>query len=412
MTINAPRTAEETGIRRKVLEDLTLKTMYLMGELSLHDLAEHMRIGLRIVDDAFQRLRKDQLCQVTGMAGAVHRVVLTAEGKGRALEALAINQYVGPLPVSLVDYVNQVQAQTVRRMEVSPPAVQKAFQDLVLEPQVLRQLGSALVSGKAVFLYGPSGTGKTTVAETLSSLFEQENVWIPHAVENDGQIITIYDPLVHKSVDDPTTRDSDERWVLCRRPRVVVGGELTIEMLELQFNPVTKYYAAPAQLKANNGLLIVDDFGRQRVRPEELLNRWVAPLDRGIDFLTLAGGKKIEVPFDVLVAFATNLDPATLVDEAFLRRIQTKIRLGSVTRERFHEICRRVCAQNQLHYDQGLFEELIDTIATDLGQDLRPCYPRDIINQVCWAARYESRPAQLDRDSLSQACRTYFISPS
>jgi len=412
MTINAPRTAEETGIRRKVLEDLTLKTLYLMGELSLHDLAEHMHIGLRIVDDAFQRLRKDQLCQVTGMAGAVHRVVLTAEGKGRALEALAINQYVGPLPVSLVDYVNQVQAQTVRRMSVSPPAVQKAFEDLVLEPQVLRQLGSALVSGKAIFLYGPSGTGKTTVAETLSFLCEQENVWIPHAVENDGQIITIYDPLVHKQVDDPTTRDSDERWVLCRRPRVVVGGELTIEMLELQFNPVTKYYAAPAQLKANNGLLIVDDFGRQRVRPEELLNRWVAPLDRGIDFLTLAGGKKIEVPFDVLVAFATNLDPATLVDEAFLRRIQTKIRLGAVTREFFHEICRRVCAQNQLHYDTGLIEELIDTIATDLGQDLRPCYPRDIINQVCWAARYESRPAQLDRDSLSQACRTYFISPS
>jgi len=176
MTINAPRTAEETGIRRKVLEDLTLKTMYLMGELSLHDLAEHMRIGLRIVDDAFQRLRKDQLCQVTGMAGAVHRVVLTAEGKGRALEALAINQYVGPLPVSLVDYVSQVQAQTVRRMDVSPPAVQKAFQDLVLDPQVLRQLGSALVSGKAVFLYGPSGTGKTTVAETLSCIFEQDNV--------------------------------------------------------------------------------------------------------------------------------------------------------------------------------------------------------------------------------------------
>ena len=410
--INAPRTADETGIRRKVLEDLTLKTMYLMGELSLHDLAEHLRLSLRIVDEVFQHLRKDQLCQVTGMAGAVHRIVLTAEGKGRALEALAINQYVGPLPVSLVDYVNQVQAQTVRRMDVSPPAVQKAFEDLVLEPQVLRQLGSALVSGKAIFLYGPSGTGKTTVAETLSCLFEQENVWIPHAVENDGQIITIYDPLVHKQVDDPATRDSDERWVLCRRPRVVVGGELTIEMLELQFNPVTKYYAAPAQLKANNGLLIMDDFGRQRVRPEELLNRWVAPLDRGIDFLTLAGGKKIEVPFDVLVAFATNLDPATLVDEAFLRRIQTKIRLGSVTREHFHEICRRVCAQNQLHYDHGLFEELIDTIATDLGQDLRPCYPRDIINQVCWAARYESRPAQIDRDSLAQACRTYFISPS
>src|SRR5205809_880222 len=336
--INAPRTADETGIRRKVLEDLTLKTMYLMGELSLHDLAEHLRLSLRIVDEVFEHL--------------------------------------------------------------------------VLEPQVLRQLGSALVSGKAIFLYGPSGTGKTTVAETLSGLFEQENVWIPHAVEDDGQIITIYDPLVHHKVDDPATRDSDERWVLCHRPRVVVGGELTIEMLELQFNPVTKYYAAPSQLKANNGLLIMDDFGRQRVRPEELLNRWVAPLDRGIDFLTLAGGKKIEVPFDVLVAFATNLDPATLVDEAFLRRIQTKIRLASGTREHFHQICRRACVPNQLPYDHGLIEELIDTIATDLGQDLRPCYPRDIINQVCWAARYESRPAQIDRDSLAQACRTYFISPS
>ncbi len=268
MTINAPRTVEETGVRRKVLEDLTLKTVYLMGELSLHDLAEHMRVSLRIVDDIFQRLRKDQLCQVTGMAAAVHRIILTSEGKQRALDALAINQYVGPLPVALVDYVNQIRAQTVRRMDVSPAAVAQAFEHLVLEPLVLRQLGSALMSGKAIFLYGPSGTGKTTVAETLSRLFEQENVWIPHAVENDGQIITIYDPLVHQSVDDPAARDSDPRWVLCRRPRVVVGGELTIEMLDLQFNPVTKYYAAPAQLKANNGLLIVDDFGRQRVRPE------------------------------------------------------------------------------------------------------------------------------------------------
>src|SRR5205823_2643685 len=199
---------------------------------------------------------------------------------------LAINQYVGPLPVSLVDYVNQVRAQTVRRMDVTPPAVQKAFEDLVLDPQVLRQLGSALVSGKAVFLYGPSGTGKTTVAETLSCLFEQENVWVPHAVENDGQIITIYDPLMHKQVDDPATRDSDERWVLCRRPRVVVGGELTIEMLELQFNPVTKYYAAPAQLKANNGRLTVDAFARHPVRPEDLLNRWLAPLAPGIASLS------------------------------------------------------------------------------------------------------------------------------
>jgi len=410
MTVYAPQTAEETGIRRKLLEDLTLKTVYLLGEASLHDLTSHMCISLRIVEDLFQRLRKEQLCQVTGMAGGVHRIVLTQEGKARALDALSINQYVGPLPVPLSTYANHVRAQTVRRLDVSPDDVERAFEELVLEPQVLRQLGSALMSGKAVFLYGPPGTGKTTVAENLLHLFEQQNVWIPHAVESDGQIIAIYDPLVHRRVDGDTAPDSDERWVLCRRPRVVVGGELTIEMLDLQLNPVTKYYAAPAQLKANNGLLVVDDFGRQRVRPEELLNRWVVPLDRGIDFLTLAGGNKIEIPFDVLVAFATNLDPATLVDEAFLRRIQTKIKLGGVTSEQFHEICRRVCAGNKLRYDAALIDELINTITTELGQDLRACHPRDIVNQVCWEARYERRTPRLDRDSLAHAVRTYFIS--
>src|SRR5437870_2802439 len=389
MTIDAPRTAEETGIRRKVLEDLTLKTVYLTGELSLHDLAEHMRVSLRIVEDVFQRLRKDQLCQVTGMVGAVHRIVLTSEGKARALDALSINRYVGPLPVTLVDYVEQIRAQTVRRMDANPPAVERAFRDLVLEPHTLRQLGSALVSGKAVFLYGPSGTGKTTVAETLARLFEQENVWIPHAIENDGQIVTIYDPLVHQKVDDPAARDSDERWVLCRRPRVVVGGELTIEMLDLQFNPVTKYYAAPMQMKANNGLLIIDDFGRQRVRPEELLNRWVVPLDRNIDFLTLSGGHKIEVPFDVVVVFATNLDPSTLVDEAFLRRIQTNIKLDNIGDEQFHEICRRVCAEMRLEYQPPVVDGLIHPSPRELKQALRACYPRDIISQVCWGARYE-----------------------
>jgi len=215
---------------------------------------------------------------------------------------------------------------------------------------------------------------------------------------------------VHTKVEERPAHDSDERWVLCQRPRLVVGGELTIEMLDLQFNPVTKYYAAPAQLKATNGLLIVDDFGRQRVPPEELLNRWVVPLDRNIDFLTLSGGQKIEIPFDVLVAFATNLDPATLVDQAFLRRIQSKIRLGNVTGEQFHEICNRVCAENKLRYDHALIEELIDTIGHQLGHELRACYARDLINQVCWAAQYERRAPQLDRDSLAHAVRTYFVS--
>jgi predicted ATPase with chaperone activity len=225
----------------------------------------------------------------------------------------------------------------------------------------------------------------------------------------DGQIITVYDPHVHERAEGQPPSEADGRWVLCKRPRVLVGGELTVEMLDLQYNPRTRYYAAPLQMKANNGLLIVDDFGRQRVRPEELLNRWVVPLDRNIDILTLAGGKKIEVPFDMMVAFATNLDPATLVDEAFLRRIQTKIHLDNTSREDFHEICRRVCEELNLQYDAHIIDRLVDTITAELKQPLRNCYPRDLMNQICWAARYEKREPVLSEATMGQACRNYFL---
>jgi len=409
---NAPANVEETRIRRKLLEDLALKTLYVLGELTLRELADHMCLNLRIVEELFQRLRKDQLCQVTGMTGGVHRIVPTSEGKTRALELLALNQYTGPAPVALAEYVECVHAQTVRRMAVDPEHVARSFENLVLEPKVLAQLGTAVISGKAIFLYGPSGTGKTTVAETLWGLFVDVDVWVPHALDVDGQIISVFDPGLHQRSDTAVRPENDPRWVLCRRPRVVAGGELTVEMLDLQFNPVTKYYAAPTQMKANNGLLIIDDFGRQRVRPEELLNRWVVPLDRNIDFLTLFGGHKIEVPFDVVVVFATNLDPSTLVDEAFLRRIQTKIKLDNIGDEQFHEICRRVCAEEHLEYQSPVVDELIRVIRRDLNQPLRACYPRDIISQVVWGARYEKRTPRFDRESVATACGAYFIPPT
>jgi hypothetical protein len=410
--ISAPRTVDDTGVRRKVMEDLALKTLFMLGELTLRELAEHMCVPLPVVDEMFQRMRKDQLCQVTGMAAGIHRIVPTVEGKSRALELLALSQYTGPAPVSFEAYAAQVHAQSVRQLDVDPALVEKAFERLVLGDRVLNQLGTAVVSGKAIFLYGPPGTGKTSVAEAIWHLFGDEGVWVPHAVEVDGQIITVYDPHLHRPVDEAAPADHDQRWVLCHRPRVVVGGELTIEMLDLQFNPVTKFYAAPVQMKANNGLLIIDDFGRQRVRPDELLNRWVVPLDRSIDFLTLSGGKKLEIPFDVLVVFATNIDPAKLVDEAFLRRIQTKIKLDNVGDAQFHEICRRVCADQRLEYHEGVVDHLIDLITHELQQPLRPCYPRDVIHQICWGARYEKKVPHLDRDSVEQACRTYFLTPT
>ncbi len=409
--ISSPMSIGEIGVRRNLLEDLALKSFYLIGEMTLQELAHHMGLNLPIVEELFQRLRKDHLLQVTGMAGNVHRVTTTSGGKSRALELLAQSQYAGPAPVSLEAYVQCIRSQSVRSMSVHPADVERAFEELVLEPQTLTQLGTALASGRAIFLYGPTGTGKTTIAETLTKLFHDDLIWVPYAVEVDAQIITVYDSVIHRRVQHRPIPDQDGRWVLCRRPRVIVGGELTIQMLDLQFNSSTKFYSGPVQMKANNGLLIVDDFGRQRVSPEELLNRWVVPLDRRIDFLTLAGGKKIEIPFDIFVVFATNLDPAKLVDEAFLRRIQTKIKVDYVTPEQFYEIFRRVCQQFNLKYDAAAVEDLVQMIGRQYKEPLRACYPRDIVQQILSRARYLEREPLLDREAVAQACRNYFLPP-
>ena len=404
-----PKSIEELGVRRSLLEDLALKVLYLLGEISLHELVNHMGVSLPIVEELFQRLLKDQLCQVTGMDRGVHRITTTSGGKSRALELLAHNQYTGPAPVSFEDYVNRIHAQSVRGIEITPEELRHAFEDLVLDTETLNQLGTAVVSGRALFLYGPTGTGKTTIATTLMRIFENDRVWIPYAIEVDGQIITVYDSVLHQSVEQPKTHKHDGRWVLCRRPRVLVGGEMTIKMLDLQFNTSTKFYTGPVQMKANNGLLIIDDFGRQRVSPEELLNRWVVPLDRRIDFLTLAGGKKIEIPFDLFVVFATNLDPAKMVDEAFLRRIQTKIKVDFVTPDQFREIFRRACIKLKLECDAAIVDDLVKIVEQEYKESLRACYPRDILQQIIWEARYLQKEPHADRESIAQACRNYFL---
>ena len=409
--ILAPRSMEEIGVRKNLLEDLALKIVYLIGEISLHELARHMGIHLLLVEELFQRLRKDQLCQVTGMEKNVHCITTTSAGKTRAMELLANNQYVGPAPVSLEDYVKRVNAQTVRDIKITPQELHHAFGELVLDTSMLNQIGTSVMSGRAVFLYGSTGTGKTTIAVTLTRLFEQDRIWLPYALEIDGQIITVYDAILHHKVKQPVASDHDGRWVMCHRPCVMVGGELTIEMLDLQYNTSTKFYTAPVQMKANNGLFIVDDFGRQRLSPEEMLNRWVVPLDRRIDFLTLAGGKKIEIPFDIFVVFATNLDPSKMMDEAFLRRIQTKIKVDFVSPGQFHEIFRRVCMQYELKYDAPVVDSLIQMIGQDFKEPLRACHPRDVVQQIIWAAQYLQKDPVLDQATVTQACRNYFITP-
>jgi predicted ATPase with chaperone activity len=404
-----PQSIDEVDVRQAILEDLALKILYMSGSLSVLQLSEKTRLSFEVAKELAFQLRTELLCQVTGMHGHVPQIAITSEGRSRAADLLVQNLYTGPAPVALASYVDQVRLQSVRKVEVHENDVKRAFAHLVIDSDKLRQFGTALNSGSSIFLYGPPGTGKTTAAETMSQVISQDAVWIPYAVEVEGEIITVYDASIHKRVAESESKDRDERWVLCERPAVLVGGELTVEMLDLQYNPTTKFYVGPVQMKANNGVLIIDDFGRQRLRPEDLLNRWVVPLDRRIDFLTLAGGKKLEMPFEMLVVFASNMDPATLVDACFLRRIQTKIKIDGVTDEQFCEIFRRVADEHSVTYDPRVCADLIDFIRNVLKLELRQCYPRDIVNQVLWAARYEGKKPHVDHASMAQAVEAYFL---
>jgi predicted ATPase with chaperone activity len=407
--IRKPQSIAELDVGQVILENLALKTLYLSGSISVLELAEKLELSFEVASELFLKLRADLLCQASGMTTNIPQISITAQGRARAMELLSQCQYAGAAPVSLESYVEQARKQSVRNVEVNPADVDRAFGHLVVDSETLRQFGTALNSGSAIFLYGPPGTGKTTMAESLSRVLAESFVWVPYAVEVDGQIITIYDPAIHLRMPELEPAVFDRRWVYCRRPTVLVGGELTVEMLDLQFNPNSKFYVGPVQMKANNGVLIIDDFGRQRIGPAELLNRWVVPLDRRVDFLTLAGGKKIEIPFEMLVVFASNMNPYDLVDPSFLRRIQTKIKFGAPSDEQFCEIFRRAAAEHHIEFDPGIPYDLIEFIRDTLKQELRSCYPRDIVRQACWAARYENRNPYVDRAALKQAVDAYFL---
>ena len=404
-----PRSSKELGVRPAIIDDLALKTLYSAGPFSVFELSKRMRVSYDVANEVFNRMRSGLQCQVTGMKGNIPEIAITSQGRARALELLAVSQYTGPAPIGLDAYIDQVRKQSVRHAVVHKEDVDRAFEGMVLGDKTLWQIGIALNSGASIFLHGPAGVGKSAIAETMARTLAADDVWIPWAVEADGQIISVYDPTVHRRVATSDGTMPDDRWVRCQRPSVLVGGELTVEMLDLQFNGTAGFYTGPVQMKANNGVLIVDDFGRQRIRPDELLNRWVVPLDRHIDFLTQVGGKKIEIPFELLVVFATNLEPDELVDAAFLRRMQTKIRIDHASDEQFCEIFRRVARTRALHLDDSILTEIVAIIRGKLHQELRGCQPRDLVNQVCWAARYEDRQPSLDRESLINAIEAYFL---
>lgn len=402
---NVPDSLDELDIPDTMVEDLVLRRLFTTGTGSIRALSQALALSYPVVQAMFDRLRKKQFFEVKGMQGQDYTFTLSEKGQEFARKSYEICRYTGPAPVSLDTYRDAVMAQT-GTVTVNRFSLQNLFSDLVLTKGLLDQLGPALISQNSIFLYGPTGNGKTSIARRLTRIFH-DAVAVPYAVEFDRQIIVLYDPVFHERLDTDVP-GLDARWVLCRRPCVMVGGELTPAMLELKRDESTGVYAAPVQMKANNGMLVIDDFGRQILSPEYLLNRWIVPLDRRVDYLSLAYGVKFEIPFQMTVVFSTNLDPSRLADDAFLRRIQNKIFIGAVGPAVFDRIFIRVVKAKGLRCESGSPGFLRKLCARFTEKDLRACYPADIINIIEAIGAYEGTPMEITRTNLKRAAGIYF----
>jgi DNA-binding PadR family transcriptional regulator len=416
----APTTLEQSGIALDQIDMLMIKTLH-GGEATGLSVADRMRLPFQAIEPLLERARAERLVEVRGMIGsgtAAYRYALTDLGRERAQQYLTTSQYVGPAPVPLAVYVAYMRQLNETRGFLDCERLKSAFSHLIVADDMLQQLGPAVNAGKAVFLYGPPGNGKTVLAEGMGRALGGD-MYVPHAIDVDGHIITMFDPTCHAPLEESTDRSSlvalvldDRRWVRVRRPVVVVGGELTLDQLDLRFNSLSRFYEAPIQLKANGGVFLVDDFGRQRMRPEDLLNRWIVPLESRVDYLTLHTGKKIQVPFDVLTMFATNLDPASLADEAFLRRIPYKVAVGDPTVDQFTRIFEMNCRARRIRFHRVMVAYLYRRHYLPNRRPLRACHPRDLLDQITALCRYRGVEPSVTRELLDAACASYFVDGS
>lgn len=413
---------EDTGLSRGFLADMALKVLYYQGQTTGYEIAERLRVPFQtVMAPIMDFIKREQLVEVRGSGGlgaGSYQYTITSKGAARAREQLERTTYVGAAPVPWDDYMAAMQAQGTGRLQVNPRLMRQALSHLVLEDEVFSKIGPAVNSGRSIFLYGPPGNGKTTIAESIGRLVLRDDIYIPYSVLVDNQIVILFDEINHELAEPAEDDDSsssfaahrkDARWIKIKRPVVMVGGELTLDGLELIYDPINKYYEAPFQMKANGGMFLIDDFGRQQIRPRDLLNRWIVPMEKNIDFLKLHTGQKVELPFQLMLVFSTNLPPRDLVDEAFLRRIRHKIEVTSPSFESYREIFRRICEQRDVPYDEQAVRYLLQEYYIKPERKLRANHPRDLVDQLMDIASYLDTEPQMNKELIDRAAQAYFV---